>query len=131
MSVRSFAEGEVIYREGESCSHAFILLSGEVELKHNGHGRLVSSGDIFGELSLIQSGPHRETAVAKSAVSVQMLSEEQMEGLVYESPPAIQKIIMGIAKRPPLSNGHAAGHAVAAPKQEEAPAAPANGQGEP
>ncbi len=101
MSICSFNQGDVIYREGDASRTAFIVLSGEVELAHNGHKHIAAPGAIFGELSLIQAGPHTETAIAKSAVSLQPLSELQIEELVHESPTEVQKIIQHIARHEP------------------------------
>jgi pilus assembly protein CpaF len=103
MTIRSFAAGEVIYKEGDAAETAFVILSGEVELTHNGHRRTFVSGEIFGEVSLIQEEPRADTATAKSAVSAQVLTETQVEELVYESPPEIQKIIKNISKHTPAS----------------------------
>ncbi len=105
MTVRSFAAGDVIYKEGDPCTTAFVVLSGEVELTHNGQSYIVGAGEIFGEISLIQAEPHHGTATARSAVSVQVLSEAQVEELVYESPPEIQKIIKNISKHTPFKDG--------------------------
>jgi pilus assembly protein CpaF len=98
MAIRSFAAGEVIYRQGDPCTTAYVILSGEVELAHAGHRSVAAAGDIFGEMSLIQGEPYRDTATAKSEVSAQVLAKEQVEELLHESPPAIQKIIRNISR---------------------------------
>ena len=106
MTIRSFAAGDIIYKQGEPCLTAFVILSGEVELAQEGQGRVVNAGEIFGEISLIKSQPYHETATAKSEVSVQVLSEMQVEELVYDSPPEIQKIIKNISNHTAFKAGH-------------------------
>ena len=98
MAIRSFAAGDIIYKHGDPCTSAYVILSGEVELAQGGHSRIAATGEMFGDINLIQSEPYTHTAKAKSDVSVQVLSETQVEHLVYESPPEIQKIIENISK---------------------------------
>jgi len=111
----AFNEGEVIYREGDACDTAFVILSGEVELKHNGTARLVTSGGMFGDVSLIQAEPYGETATALSAVKLRTLSESQVETLVYESPPEIQKIIENFSRQAPADTSYSHAHVTMSP----------------
>jgi len=98
MTIKNYTAGETIYREGEMPSAAYMVLSGEVELL-NGSAipRKVNKGDLFGEVNLIRAMPMHETATAKSDVSIRLLTEDQLEKLVYDSPLEVQKIIMNLA----------------------------------
>ena len=121
MAIRTFAAGDVIYKKGDKCENAFVVVSGLVELTRDGQRHTVNAGEIFGETSLIKSQPHAETAVAKADVSVQVLSEAQVEDLVGESPPEVQKIIHNIAKHAAFSGASVAMSATASAHMPSAP----------
>jgi len=66
---RHFAAGTVIFRDGETAEHAFLLQSGRVRLlKRVGSMerslRVARPGDLFGELALLQASLQHATAVA-------------------------------------------------------------------
>jgi CRP/FNR family transcriptional regulator, cyclic AMP receptor protein len=66
---RHFAAGTVIFRDGESAEHAFLLQSGRVRLlKKVGSMerslRVARPGDLFGEGALLQGSVQHATAVA-------------------------------------------------------------------
>lgn len=85
MSIRSFAAGEVIYTQEDPCDSAFVVISGEVELSHNGHRHIVKTGGIFGKPELIETMPHHEKAMAKSEVSAELIPGHQIEKHLQDS----------------------------------------------
>jgi Flp pilus assembly CpaF family ATPase/CRP-like cAMP-binding protein len=101
MAIRTYAQGDVIFREHEPCDCAFVLLKGEVELSHNGHRHSVAAGEMFGEINLLQATAHSHTATATSEVSLQVLSHGQLEALMDQSPPEVQKMLKSLARKQP------------------------------
>ncbi len=69
-SVREFAPGDVIFREGEDSREMYIVVSGEVAVsKHFTGGDVVlarmKKGEFVGEMSLLESLPRSATARAE------------------------------------------------------------------
>jgi CRP-like cAMP-binding protein len=83
---RSFGAGEVIFKEGDRGSVAYLVQSGQVELTR---GRVtiaqLQEGAIFGEMALIDGAPRMATATAKTTVNVivlpKMLLDSKLEGV--------------------------------------------------
>ena len=92
----SFADGDVIFREGEPSDAAYLLVSGIVKVVTSfGTAAektiaVVSKGEYFGEMGAIDNCPRSATAVAKGAVDCAVVSpSEFMETLVKEPTEAI------------------------------------------
>lgn len=77
--MHSFSEGDIICREGDICENAFYVVSGTVEVTSGGNTRIPAKGEIFGSLSLLRNEPLRDTVIATSDVSVELLSLAQLE----------------------------------------------------
>ena len=95
----SFADGDVLFREGEASDAAYLLVSGIVKVvTHFGTPSektiaVVSKGEYFGEMGAIDSCPRSATAVAKGAVDcVVVTPAEFMETLVKEPKVAIDEL---------------------------------------
>jgi len=69
---RIYGKGETIIEEGDSGTEAFIVMRGAVRVAglsdSEGEGRdvLLGSGQLFGELSLLDAGPRSNTVVCHS-----------------------------------------------------------------
>ena len=68
---RTFATGDIIFREGDTSSEMFIVQEGTVVLTKNVAGRDVflgtqKRGDFFGEMALLHASPRHATCVAVS-----------------------------------------------------------------
>lgn len=71
----TFDPGEVIYSQGDTGAVMFVISDGTVELsKAKGQGKEIiaemAKGDFFGELSILESIPRPETAIALTNCSV-------------------------------------------------------------
>lgn len=67
--LRKYADGDIIFDEGEDGQHLYIVLSGRVRIRKEGD--LFSTvlaecgpGDMFGELAMIDCRPHSAAAIA-------------------------------------------------------------------
>ncbi len=94
--MRSFTKGDVIYHEGEPCDSLFIIVSGEVEITGKSVNYIAVEGEVIGEPSLAKHAHHTETAIAKSAIKLEPLSEEHIERLVAQTPAGLQKTVRKI-----------------------------------
>jgi CRP-like cAMP-binding protein len=92
----SFADGDVIFREGEPSDAAYLLVSGFVQIvtgfatPYQEAIDTVSKGQYFGEMGAIDNSPRSATAVAKGEVECVFVgSKEFMETLTREPTEAI------------------------------------------
>ena len=93
----TFADGAVIFREGEVSDAAYLLISGIVKIvqdvgtAHEKTIALVGKGEYFGEMGAIDNSPRSATAVAKGEVDCAAVSpEEFMDTLVKQPGEAIE-----------------------------------------
>lgn len=92
----SFADGEVIFREGAPSDAAFLLMSGAVHIVTGFRSprqktiAVLGTGEYFGEMGAIDDCPRSATAVAKGAVEcVSVTPDEFMRTLVEKPQEAI------------------------------------------
>jgi CRP-like cAMP-binding protein len=83
--------GTAIIKEGDMGRGLFLLLSGSVEVSRNDGGQRVvlatlESGDVFGEISLIEQTPTTATVTALRNSTVLFLSRELFDRLVTGVP---------------------------------------------
>ena len=76
--VQTFADGEIIFNEGDSSSEMFVVRTGKVEISKNvgGHSMRLAAldrGSFFGEMSLLEGLPRSATARAMGDVSLLVL----------------------------------------------------------
>src|SRR3954471_4079459 len=76
--VQNFADGEVIFTEGESSSEMFVVRNGKVEISKSvgGHSMrlaVLDRGSFFGEMSLLEGLPRSATARAIGEVGLLVL----------------------------------------------------------
>jgi CRP-like cAMP-binding protein len=92
--------GEVLTREGEQGCEFFIVLDGEVEVRHG--DRVIATrrpGEYVGEIALLDKRPRTATVVATTPVSVEVLSRREFVSLLAEVPELSEEILATIAQR--------------------------------
>lgn len=79
--------GSVIFREGDPGDSLYVILEGEVDVSVNGHHvwRL-QTGEVFGEMALVEARPRSATAVAHSACRLVTIDERRFLFLVTQTP---------------------------------------------
>lgn len=86
-TLRDFAPGEFIFRNGDRADYLAIVLSGSVELRRCGSKISVAgAGAIFGEMGLIDGLPRNADAVALTHCRIATIGESQFHSLLGESP---------------------------------------------
>ena len=103
-SEHTFDDGDVIFREGERSLAAFVLVSGQVELIKktiNGSVRLalISPGEMFGEMGIIDRSARSATARAVGQVCVEEIDRTGFINSVQDEPDMALKIIGNLGER--------------------------------
>jgi len=96
---RKYTDGEVVFREGQRSSKAFIVVSGRIELlKSSGAGApvrisILGPGEMFGEMGVVNRATRSVTARAAGETVLQEIEREGfMESLRYDPDMAMQVI---------------------------------------
>src|SRR6266550_4638112 len=100
----TYAEGQVIFKQGEEGSSLFIIEEGSVEISYGeGRGRVVLStlfpGQYFGELSLFDGAPRSATATAVKPSRLMRLDRDDLVDFVNKNPAAALRIIAEMSER--------------------------------
>lgn len=96
--------GEVLFREGDPPTTAFILDEGQVEIRATQRGRqvmlaLLGPGAIIGEMAVIDAAPRTATAVALSACRLIALDRAQIAERIEGADPVIRALLKGTLQR--------------------------------
>lgn len=96
--------GEVLFREGDAPTTAFILDAGQVEIRATQRGQevllaLLGPGAILGEMSVIDSAPRTATAVALTACRLIALDRAQIAERIAGADPVIRALLQGTLQR--------------------------------
>lgn len=122
---RRYKSGEIIFREGDASTSAYVLVSGQVELAKNNASKpvrlsLLEPGEMFGEMGLVDNSPRSATARAVSEVVVDIVEKEDFIQAVRETPDVALTVIGNLAERLRATN-----ELVAQPTERVAQQAPA------
>ena len=86
-----FETGETILTEGEEGRTAYLLVSGKVEVVVGAGAKAktvatLRSGDVFGEMSLLDPGPRSATVKALARTECLVTSYDDFMAAVHEDP---------------------------------------------
>ena len=103
-AVRTFQQGEVIFRQGDAGWEAYLLEEGSVRLvkKVRGEGRSLSvlgPGDLFGESALVPDTARSSTAIALTPGFARVLDPRILPRLLERDPPAAARIVQQLVGR--------------------------------
>jgi len=104
MTRTHFAEGQVLFREGDPANSVFRLLSGVVEILRELDGDpillgTVGAGQFIGEMGIIENRPRSATARAASEVDVEFLTATEFLDHITSSPQAARELIQRLSQR--------------------------------
>lgn len=100
-----YSAGEAVFNYGDPGHAMYIVRSGEVEIyvKNDQGEKIVletsQPGDLFGEVSLLDSGPRTAWVVALSDVELLRLDREHFEAYVRQCTPAALNLLGVVAGR--------------------------------
>ncbi len=94
--------GDLVFREGDAAGPLFVIEDGQVELVQGPEAHrlaLLGSGDVFGEVSLLEDRP-RECA-AKAITDLKLLKVDRggLDALLRQSPEAATSLLRRLARR--------------------------------
>jgi CRP-like cAMP-binding protein len=103
--VRSFKQGEIIFREGDPATDLYVIKSGRVDIA-TGNRLLATLDDngIFGEMALIDKAPRSATVTAATDVELVPVNEKQFLFLVSQTPFFALKVMRVLAGRLRVAN---------------------------
>ena len=99
-----FAEGEVLFREGDPADCVFRVLSGAVNILRELDGDpillgTVGAGQFIGEMGVIENRPRNATARAANEIEVEILTPPEFLDQIAHSPPAARELIRRLSQR--------------------------------
>ena len=93
-------QGTVLTKEGMPGRECFVVSEGKAKCTLRGK-RLAtySSGDVFGEMSLLDNEPRAATITAETPMVLFVVDSRSFWGLCEEAPTVTRKIMKSIAQR--------------------------------
>ena len=102
---KTYRNGEVIIREGDSGKSFFRILEGSAEV-YSDYGKLeqlrlagLEAGEYFGEMSILEEYPRSATIVANGDVTVVEIPGDEMSAYFVKDPDRIFELMTHIANR--------------------------------
>jgi len=105
MREKSFAQGEIIFREGEAGAEAFRILEGRIEISIHIDGQgdaplgHLLSGDIFGEMALLDDKPRSASARALEPTRLHLMNGEEFNELFLRDPSVLAPFLSSFFER--------------------------------
>lgn len=101
---RRFEAGEVIFREGDQGTEAYLLEEGRVRLIKKVRGverslMVLKPGDLFGESALLVGAPRSSTAIALSAGLGLALDQTTLQNLLEHNPAVASRMVKQLVRR--------------------------------
>lgn len=104
MRRRTFRRGEVVFHEGDAGDTLHLVLEGrlKVVIKPQPEEEVIltilSPGDQFGEIALLDGGPRSATIEALEPVVTASLSRADFLDLLHRSPQAVDGLLVALAR---------------------------------
>jgi CRP/FNR family transcriptional regulator, cyclic AMP receptor protein len=104
MNRAHFAEGQVLFREGDPANSVFRLLSGAVDILRDLDGDpillgTIGAGQFIGEMGVVENRPRNATARAASEVEVEILTPIEFFDQITGSPRVVRELIQRLSRR--------------------------------
>jgi len=105
MTLVKLRKGQSLFREGDDGDHLFIVSNGKVKLgTKSPDGRenllmILGPGDMFGDLSLFDSGPRTATATAVTDTKLLSLGQDKVIPWIKEHPEVSLHLLARLASR--------------------------------
>ena len=101
---KEYADGEIICRQGERGDRMYVIQAGQVTVvREDGDLEFVvgelKSGDIFGEMAIVDRQPRSATVRAKGTARVLTLDKRAFMRQVHEDPSLAYRILEGMSRR--------------------------------
>ncbi|MEP6602478.1 MAG: mechanosensitive ion channel family protein [Spartobacteria bacterium] len=102
--LNQFGRGERVIEEGAEGDSMFVLMRGAAQVLISKNGStipvaMLSSGDCFGEMSLLTGEPRSATVRAERDCYVMEIGKSVMAGIIHEAPECLQQLSEILAQR--------------------------------
>lgn len=96
--------GKIIFREGDSGSHIYIIRTGNVKISKKSNGKelvltVLSKGDFFGEMALVSAIDRTATATAVTTSQLLVLNRRSFLEMIQKNGNIALNIIDKLCKR--------------------------------
>jgi CRP-like cAMP-binding protein len=92
--------GTLIVDQGQMGREAFVILDGEVTIKRgNRKIAALGTGDVVGELSLLDHGPRTATAVCATDCTLLVIDQRRFIAVIDDVPAIAHKLLAVLAGR--------------------------------
>lgn len=100
MTTTTVKEGKNLTKQGQIGREFVIILEGKADVMIDFRRvATLTSGDFFGELSLLSGDPRNATVVAQTDMLAQVLTRQEFIALLDEKPVVAKKLLVGVVKR--------------------------------
>jgi CRP/FNR family cyclic AMP-dependent transcriptional regulator len=104
MTRTHFAEGQILFREGDPADGVFRLISGTVDVLRELDGDpillgTVGAGQFIGEMGVVENRPRSATVRAASEVEVEFLTPTEFVDEIAGSPRTARELIQRLSQR--------------------------------
>ncbi|MBI9043112.1 MAG: cyclic nucleotide-binding domain-containing protein [Anaerolineaceae bacterium] len=104
VEIITLAKGKELFHEGDQGHHAYVIQEGELEIIKTSNDReillaLRSTGDVIGEMSLLESMPRTATVRARTDATLLAVQKEELDHLMESSKSAMQSLFHIILAR--------------------------------
>lgn len=104
MTLTRFAEGQILFKEGDPSDGVFRLLSGSVEVVRELDGDLillgtVGAGQFIGEMGVVENRPRSATVRAATDVEAELVKGTEFLDQIANSPQAARELILRLSQR--------------------------------
>ncbi|MDQ2647984.1 MAG: cyclic nucleotide-binding domain-containing protein [Actinomycetota bacterium] len=97
---RAYRDGEVICKEGDPGREMFVIRSGHVLVRRRGEDVVrLGRGDVFGEMSLLESLPRDADAIADGDTEVLVLGPGALTARLRRDPTFALELLQTLSKR--------------------------------
>ena len=96
---RSYADGETVMRVGEPGDFMALVLQGTVRVERPGKTVRLTTGDIVGEIAVLDGGPRSADVIAEGAVRCLEVQRQQVLAALEADPRAATALIAVLAGR--------------------------------
>jgi CRP-like cAMP-binding protein len=103
--VKEFGPGEIIFKETDPGREMYVIISGKVEIQKSTTRTasktltVLGSGDIFGEMAIIDKKKRSATAVTLEPTKLLVLDETLFEATLERNPDFARKMIRILSER--------------------------------
>jgi small-conductance mechanosensitive channel len=105
--IRVFATGEEVVRQNEGGDSLFIVLQGELKVfLDEAQVGTLSTGEIFGEMSLLTGERRKATVAASTEVRLVEIRKEEIEPLIRSNAALLDRLSAILASREEANIGH-------------------------